>query len=138
MYIEKFLYTKLFIYKFFYMKDIKALIETGIKRKGYTKALVYNEIGKTQSGFEYALKNSTFSLEEFDKIAKLLNIEPNYFFDFGSQIDINQVNEPLIAYRKVKNYENKMLKTEGSESETIKELLKQNTELIAIIKNLTK
>lgn len=117
------------------MKDLKDLIEQGIKRKGFTKALIYNEIGKTQSGFEYALKNSTFSLKEFDSIRRLLDIDPNIFFEVSTEIDQYQVNEPMESYRKVKNSENKMLKSDTTEVEFLRS---QVRELTAIIGELSR
>lgn len=113
------------------MKDLKDLIEQGIKRKGFTKALIYNEIGKTQSGFEYALKNSTFSLKEFDSIRRLLDIDPNIFFEVNGDIDINQVNEPPATYLKIKNYENKVIKSDTSEVDFLRSQVEQLTAIIA-------
>ncbi|MCP9762655.1 hypothetical protein [Lacihabitans soyangensis] len=120
------------------MQKLKDIIDQRIAAKGYTKDLIINAIGMSRAGWYSALEKESFSLKNFKKLSDLLDIEPNKYFEYGSEIDIYQLKEPEIPYRKVKNYTNEVLKSEGSESETVKELLKQNAELIAIIKNLTK
>jgi hypothetical protein len=85
------------------MKDLKTIIDDKVNNQGFTKMQIYNELNRSASSFEYALKKMSFSLQEFETIAKFLNLEPNYFFDWTGFSTQNLVNESPIEYQNKKN-----------------------------------
>jgi hypothetical protein len=84
------------------MKNLQEIIDQKIINEGYTKTLIYNELGRSASSFEYALNKMSFSLLEFEKISKILNLEPNYFFEWPNSSSQNLVNEPKSSSRIIK------------------------------------
>jgi transcriptional regulator with XRE-family HTH domain len=115
------------------MKDLKGLIEKRIKEKGFTKDLISSHIGMERTGFYQALKKNNLSLEKLEKVMTILNIEPNYFFEWNNEIDLNQVNEPISEYGRKKND----IKIDTGVSE-VDFLRSQVANLTKIIENLSR
>jgi hypothetical protein len=113
------------------MQKLKDIIDGRIAAKGYTKDLIINAIGMSRAGWYSALEKESFSLKNFKKLSDLLDIEPNKYFDWNEAIDINQVNEQQSTYLKIKNYENKVLKSDTTEVEFLRSQVEQLTAIIA-------
>lgn len=120
------------------MKDLQAIIESKVANEGYTKTQIYNELGRQNSSFDYALKKMSFSIEEFDKMFKILNIEPNHFFEWSNFNTQNLVSEPMVEYRTIKK-DTKNVSVGEVEflREQIRELNSQIRSLTSAINNLT-
>lgn len=110
------------------MKNLEEVIEDKVTNYGYTKTQIYNELNRSNSSFGYALKKMSFSIEELDKILKILNVEPNYFFEWGE--NSTQIPEP--SPKKQKTISSK---DANSEIEFLRTLVEKQAE---IIKELSK
>ena len=122
--------------------ELGEYIRGKIERKGLTKDMIYKPLGMARGTLYNRLEDSKFTVDEFIQLCKLLNINPNEWFNVQgfvqSEVTTSLVNEPEESYSYAKKSVNQKLKIENTESDTVKELLKQNSELISIIKNLTK
>lgn len=118
--------------------EIGDYVSREIQTKELTKQFVSNSLGISRQGFDLKLKTGNFNVNEFLRLSIIIGFDPNEYFKENTpepqQIDINQVKEPFVPYRKVKNSVNEGLKSGSSD---ISELIRQNGELIQIIKSLT-
>jgi transcriptional regulator with XRE-family HTH domain len=105
MYVIKILQNKFFVQKKLQMKNLAELIENKIQEKGWSIQLIASEIGMSRTNVYAAMKINDLKLSSFDKLSDLLNIEPNYFFEWNKkeekviEKDYSYPNEnELIAY----------------------------------------
>lgn len=110
------------------MKNLEELIEDKVANYGYTKTQIYNELNRSNSSFAYALKKMSFSIEELETMLKILNIEPNYFFEWEE--NSTQILEPIPRKEK-----SSLTKDASSEVEFLRTLVEKQAE---IIKELSK
>lgn len=114
------------------MKDLKTIIEAKIKEKGISKDLISNYIGMERTSFYLALKKGDIKLKNFAPMLELLNIEPNYFFEWSNENITHHINEPDEKYEYKKKNDTK--------SDTLSEieyLRLQNDRLLRIIENFS-
>lgn len=98
-----------------------------IKESNTTKSSVYKHLGLTTKGFENKLKVNNVSVDTYLSIANLLSFDPcEYFHRQEAETKDYVLREPQSEYRTIKK-----------EEINLNELLKQNSELITIIKRLT-
>lgn len=138
MYVQLFVPCKYLHIYFSTNMELGDYISNQLEAKGLTKELLQKHLDVSRGTLYNKIKKSDFSVQEFVQVCIFLNISPTHWFSVQGfehgQIDINQVNEPFIPYRKVKNSVNEGLKSGSSD---ISELIRQNGELIQIIKSLT-
>lgn len=135
----KYLYrANIYTFIFSMIMELGEYITIKLEQKGSTKDLLMKHLGLSRGTLYNKLKKSDFSVQEFEQTCKFLKISPMDWFNVQGfiqpEIDINQVNEPMTSYLKIKKYENKMLKT----PDTVDSLIQQNQKLIEIIDRLTK
>jgi hypothetical protein len=112
-----------------------------IQENNITKALIYRNLGINASSLEYKIKNDSFSIQDYIKICKALEVEPYFFLNptnkmkYEIKFSENVLKEPEIIYGK-NNNDHKQIKP--SSDPTIADLLEQNKKLLDIIINLTK
>jgi hypothetical protein len=114
------------------MKNLKDIVSKRINTLGMTKEFVANKLDMSRVGFWQSLENSTLNQKKLSILFDLLNIEPNYFFDWKKEIDLNQFNEPEIKYKNKNDIKIDIVVTE------VDFLRLQVTKLTAIIENLSK
>lgn len=85
------------------MRNLKEVVSKRIDTLGLTKEFVANKLDMSRVGFWQALENSSLKQEKLSILFELLNIEPNFFFDWNKEIDLNQVNEPVLEYGRKKS-----------------------------------
>jgi hypothetical protein len=110
--------------------ELNEYISQKIIEKSFTKKHVYSALGMTQRGFILMLENNSITVYKYLEICKILSIPPEeYFILYHSKTQSGgSIMNKSIAEVNV-NAEN---------SQMIKELVKQNGELISVINNLTK
>lgn len=118
--------------------ELGEYISKNLEEKAITKELLQKHLGFTRGTLYNKLKNSNFSVQEFEQMCKFLNINPSEWFSVQgfehSEIDKNHLNEPENRYLKIKNSANEKL----NKSSNLDSLIEQNMKLIEIIDRLTR
>jgi hypothetical protein len=128
------------------METLGQFISRQIDAKGFTKALVYRGLGMTAAGFTRMLENESISVKKYQEVCNILSIDVKEYFNINQgkthEIDINQLNESIGVYEKSKKTVNEPLTSSNTQQRGITtqmdELIRQNSQLIAIIDRLTK
>lgn len=119
--------------------EINEYVSSKIDQSKLTKELIYNALDMSKGSFYSKLRTGDYSVLEFIQLSKVLNFDPSEWFKLvqgeNEEIDKNLLNEPLVPYRKVKNYANEVLKTDTTEVEFLRGQVK---ELTAIISELSR
>ncbi len=61
--------------------DVEKTILDTIQARAISKKSVYSAVGKTQSGFEYMMKNKSTTVKDLIKIAEVLEVTPCKLFE---------------------------------------------------------
>lgn len=138
MYVNDSLRVKYYCTFIFTLMEIGDYVNSQIQEKELTKQFVSSSLGISRQGFDLKLKTGNFNVNEFLRLSIIIGFDPDEYFKLNTpnvnQNDRNQLNEPANGYRKVKKYDNKVLNSNTSD---VSELIRQNGELIQIIKSLT-
>lgn len=111
--------------------EINEYVSMKIDQSKLTKELIYTSLDMSKGTFYTKLRTGDYSVSEFIRLASILNFDPSEWFRQSNKIDINQVNEPPATYLKIKNYENKVLKSDTTEVEFLRSQVEQLTAIVA-------
>ena len=76
--------------------DVEKFVLDTIEARGISKKSVYTALDKTQSGFEYMMKNKSTTVKDLIKIADVMNLHPCDFF--GNVEKTNTVKDTKAKY----------------------------------------